>query len=114
MNLKWAADALSATALYAPDGWEQRVAGGVFVSDLISDILVSETDQPLLLTSLLSDQVLRTAEVIGATAVVLANRRHVPDTIAQAARRIGMPLFHTPYAKFEACLRLGPLAGESR
>jgi hypothetical protein len=98
---------LNAKAVNAPDGWEDRKAGGVFVSDLISDILISEGSQTLLITSLLSDQVLRTADVIDACAVVLVNRMNVPASLAKAAAKQGLPLFQTAIPKFEACVRLG-------
>jgi len=108
-TLKALIDALAAEPLFAPDGWEQRRVSGVFASDLISDILVSDHEETLLLTSLLSDQVLRAAEVIGAVAVVLVNRRQIPAALGRAAAKQGMPLFYTPSAKFEACVCLGRL-----
>lgn len=106
-KLKTLIDVLEAEAVHAPVDWDGREVGGVFVSDLISDILVSEGEQTLLVTSLLSDQVLRTADVIGAAAVVLVNRRHIPVALGKAAAKQGLPLFHTPLPKFEACIRLG-------
>jgi len=108
-KLKLLVDALSATVLNGPSGWEDREVRGVFASDLISDILVSDGEDTLLLTSLLSDQVLRAADVIGAVAVVLVNRRHIPAALTKAAAKQGLPLFSAPSSKFEACVRLGPL-----
>lgn len=108
-TLKQLTDALNAEPLSVPPGWEEQEVRGVFVSDLISDILVSEGERILLVTSLLSDQVLRAADVIGASAVVLAHRRHVPAALAKAATEQGLPLFHTALPKFESCVRLGRL-----
>ncbi|MBI9020578.1 MAG: hypothetical protein JEZ10_04910 [Verrucomicrobia bacterium] len=108
-KLKPLIDVLSATILNGPPGWEDREVRGVFASDLISDILVSDGEETLLLTSLLSDQVLRTADVIGAVAVVLVNRRHIPAALTKAATKQGLPLFSAPLSKFNACVRLGPL-----
>lgn len=102
-------EALSAKAVHAPPGWEKREVGGVFASDLISDILVTEGESILLLTSLLSDQVLRTADVIGAVAVVLVNHKHIPAALGKTAAKQGLPLFHTSLPKFESCVRLGHL-----
>jgi hypothetical protein len=107
MQLNTLLESLNAQPLYAPPGWEAREVHSIFVSDLISDILVADGDHILLVTSLLSDQVLRTAEVIGAAAVVLVNRRHIPATLTKAAAAQGIPLFHTPLPKFESCVRLG-------
>jgi hypothetical protein len=105
--LKKLIDALGADALSAPAGWDQRTVGGVFASDLISDILVCESEDVLLLTSLLSEQVLRTAEVIGACAVVIVHRRRVPEALVKAAEKQNLPLFLTSAPKFEACVCLG-------
>ena len=102
-------EALNAKALNAPSGWEDRDVSRVFASDLISDILVTEGDHVLLITSLLSDQVLRSADMIGAVAVVFVNRKHIPAALGKAAAKQGIPLFHTLLPKFEACVRLGSL-----
>lgn len=108
-KLKVLVEALNAKTLNAPPGWEERDINRIFVSDLISDILIAEGENILLITSLLSDQVLRTANVIGASAVVLVNRRHVPAMLGKAAAKQGIALFHTPLPKFESCVRLGHL-----
>lgn len=108
-KLKPLIDTLSVIELNSPPGWEDREVRGVFASDLISDILVSDGEDILLLTSLLSGQVLRTADVIGAVAVVLVNRREVPATLKSGAEKQGLPLFCTKLSKFESCVRLGRL-----
>lgn len=108
-TLKPIIDALSAQVVSTPPGWEELGIKKIFASDLISDILMVDGEQILLLTSLLSDQVLRTADVIGAAAVVLVNRKHIPAVLQKAAEKQGLPLFHTELPKFEACVRLGRL-----
>lgn len=108
-KLKPLIEALSAKAVNTPAGWEDREIKGIFASDLISDILMTEGESVLLLTSLLSDQVLRTADMIGAVAIVLVNRKHIPVALGKAAAKQGLPLFHTPLPKFECCVRLGHL-----
>ncbi len=102
-------EALNAKALNAPSGWEDRGINRVFASDLISDILITEGENILLITSLLSDQILRSADMIGAVAVIFVNRRNIPAALGKAAAKQGVPLFHTSLPKFEACVRLGPL-----
>lgn len=109
MQLKPMVDALGATVSYAPAGWETLVPDSVFASDLISDILVNEGDAPLLLTSLTSSQVIRTAALVGAPAVVLVHRRRAPASLEAAARQHHLPLFCSACPTFEACVRLGRL-----
>ncbi len=107
MNLKQVIETLAAAPLVEPDGWQELEIENVFASDLISDILVSEGDDQLLLTSLTSPQVVRTAALIGATAIVLVHRRQTPPELEAAARDQSMPLFRSTMTKYDACVSLG-------
>lgn len=109
MNLKQIVETLDASELYAPDGWEALELEDVFASDLISDILVSEGEDQLLLTSLTSPQVVRTAALVGAIAIILVHRRQTPEALAAAARQQNLPMFRSAITKFDACIRLGKL-----
>jgi hypothetical protein len=111
MNLKQIVDTLDAASLFVPEGWESLRVEEVFASDLISDILVSEGDDQLLLTSLTSPQVVRTAALIGAVAVVLVHRRQTPPGLTAAAREQELPLFRSTMTKYDACVCLGRLRG---
>jgi hypothetical protein len=102
---------LAADVLYAPDGWSERTVESVIASDLISDILVSEGEAQLLVTSLTSQQMVRTAALIGAVAILLVHRRQAPPGLEAAAREQEIPLFLSSEAKYEACIRLGRLEG---
>jgi len=97
--------------LNVPAGWEVLEIGDVFASDLISDILVSEGDDQLLLTSLTSPQVVRTAALVGAVAIVLVHRRQTPPELSVAAREQEMPLFRSTMTKYDACIGLERLKG---
>jgi len=109
MNLKQVVETLDAAPLVAPEGWEELEIAEVFASDMISDILVSEGDEQLLLTSLTSPQVVRTAALIGATAIVLVHRRQAPGALTAAALEQKLPLFRSAIRKYEACVLLGRL-----
>ncbi len=107
MNLKQIVETLEAVPLHAPEGWEALEIEDVFASDLISDILVSEGDNQLLLTSLTSLQVVRTAALVGAVAIVLVHRRQTPPGMVSAAKDQDTPLFRSTLPKYEACVKLG-------
>jgi hypothetical protein len=111
MKLKETMEVLEAAALYVPEAWEQLEADSVFASDLISDILVCDGEEQLLLTSLTSTQMVRTAALIGAAAIMLVHRRQAPPGLTDAAKEQGIPLFISSITKYEACLRLGRLEG---
>ena len=86
MILKQMVDKLEAIPVYVPENWEEIQVGSVFASDLISDILVSEGEEQLLLTSLTTPQVVRTAAIVGAAAVIIVHRKQIPPGLAGSAR----------------------------
>jgi hypothetical protein len=109
MTLKEIVTELDAALLYAPADWEEQDVASVIASDLISDILVGEGEDQLLLTSLTSNQIVRTADLIGAVAIMLVHRRQVPPALEVAAREQDIPLFRSAIAKYDACVRIGRL-----
>jgi len=95
-------------------GWDVLVKGAGFdrhirklvASDLMSDVLVVDEDDMLLLTSLASDQVLRTAQVVGAVGVVVVNGKPLPSSMVSVANTLGVSLLTTRLAKYDACVTL--------
>lgn len=83
-----------------------RVIGGVVANDLMSDVLLSETDDVLLLTSLASDQAVRTANLVGAAAVVVHNAKPIPESMCSVAKVLGMTLISSPLSKYDACVKI--------
>ena len=107
MLLKEIITALEAAPVFAPEGWESVEVSTVFASDLISDILVSDGVNQLLITSLTTPQVVRTAGIVGATAIILVHRRQAPAGLEDAARAADIPLFRSSITKYDACVRIG-------
>ena len=77
-----------------------------FASDLMSDVLLVDADDMLLVTSLASDQALRTAQIVGAMGVVVANGKPLPSTMVDVARSLGIPLATSPLSKYDCCVRI--------
>ena len=75
-------------------------------SDLMSDVLLYDADDILLLTSLASDQAIRTAHIVGAMGVVIHNAKPLSQTMIEVANNLGIPLVSSPLAKYEACVRI--------
>ena len=109
MKLKAIVQELDAVALCAPNGWEDQEIGSVIASDMISDILVGEGEDQLLVTSLTSLQMVRTAALIGAVGILLVHRRQAPPALEEAAQEHEIPLFRSPLAKYDVCVRIGRL-----
>lgn len=88
------------------DKKDNRHVGHVVASDLMSDVLLVDSDDILLLTSLASDQVLRTAHVVGAMGVVVHNNKPLPASMADLAQRLGIALVTSPGGKYECCIKI--------
>jgi hypothetical protein len=81
----------------------------VAASDLLSDILATEKTDFVILTGLTTVQVVRTAEVSGAIAVILVRNKVAPLDTVNLARTQRIPLARTRFPMFESCIRLADL-----
>ena len=112
MTVKDIVAALDAKVLVDAD--IERIVRGVVACDLMSDVLVVDEDDLLLLTSLASDQAIRTAQVIGAAAVVVVNNKPLPDSMEKVAQSLGITLATTSLTKYEACVAVDKARAEAR
>ena len=78
--------------LMAGDGTSPRAVGAVVANDLMSDVLLNDADDILLITSLASDQAIRTAHIVGAMGVVVHNAKPLSETMLKVAADLGVPL----------------------
>lgn len=83
----------------------QKVVAG----DLMSDVLVSVDADYLLVTSLATEQSIRTADIVCAAAVLLVNDKLPSRAMKELAQASGITLLATPLPMFEACNSLGSL-----
>ena len=81
----------------------------VIASDLMSDVLVANhhMDHFILVTSLASDQMIRTADLVGASGIILVNGKRPPQSLLRLAADLDLPLLGTAMPKFETCLCIG-------
>ncbi|MDF7808701.1 hypothetical protein P4E94_14730 [Pontiellaceae bacterium B12219] len=107
MELQRIAHALDADFICGPDDWEKISIESVVASDLMSDVLMSDRDDLLLITSLSTEQSIRSAGIVGSEVVVIANNKTVTEGMVELAGDQGIALFCTRYPKYEACVRLG-------
>ena len=111
MKLKTLFAAVQAQILWSDPARADAGVLHVISSDLMSDVLMVDLEHPLLLTSLVSDQALRTANVVGAAAAPVATGELPPPDMVDLARQLGMPLARTALSKFDAAVALGKALG---
>jgi predicted transcriptional regulator len=88
------------------EGDEKLAFHDVVVSDLMSDVLVAESEEFLLVTSLTSDQVVRTAHIVDAVALVISNGKKPQQSLVTLAREQGVPIIGSDLATFDVCRAL--------
>ena len=75
-------------------------------SDLLSDVLALSKENFLLLTSLTSQQVVRTAEIAGGIGVVFVRGKTPEQEAIGLARSHHIPLLMTSKSTFDACRKI--------
>lgn len=105
MTIDEVAEVLDGKILFRENN-KNREVGFVVASDLMSDVLLVDQNDILLLTSLASDQSLRTAQIVGAMGVVVHNDKPLPASMQDVSRRLGISLVSSPLGKYDSCVRI--------
>jgi hypothetical protein len=117
MNLLQATQAVHGTCAQAEEALATRLIQRIVASDLMSDVLVVHDDDILLVTSLVSDQVVRTADLIGAAGIIIVNGKQIPNSTHALGKELDIPLISSPLDKYSACVALAragaPVHGNS-
>jgi hypothetical protein len=83
--------------------------GSIVAGDLMSDILVTIDPGCLLVTSLATEQAIRTADIVSACAVLLVNDKLPSQGMKSLAHENGMMLMATPLPMYDACAALSQI-----
>lgn len=103
MTILEVSEVLKADVLVKGEGCQKAIRH-VVASDLMSDVLLVDEEDMLLLTSLASDQVLRTAQIVGAVGVIVVNGKPLPSSMVNVANDLRMTLATCKLPKYEACV----------
>jgi len=107
MTIREIVETLPAYVACGIQGYQDMKVGKVIAGDLMSDLLVSVETDVFLVTSLATDQTIRSADVIGATAILLVNDKLPTPGMKTLATECGITLLSTPLPMYEACTSLG-------
>lgn len=78
----------------------------IMASDLMSDVLMVGYDVELLVTSLATDQAIRTAHIMDMTGVIIVNGKEITESMTELSRELGINLFSSGLTKYDACCLL--------
>lgn len=107
MNVTEIVENLPAHVVYGAPGYQNLEIGRIIAGDLMSDILVTVENDALLVTSLATEQAIRCADMIGATAILLVNDKLPLPGMKVLAEDCGITLLATPMPMYESCVALG-------
>ena len=109
MKIKKITEKLDCKIVYLSQVATQNPINAVIASDLMSDVLTDTRDNALLLTSLCTEQSIRTADIIDAVAVVVVKGKKILPGMKNLAEELDITLLSTNLCKFEASLKIGKL-----
>jgi predicted transcriptional regulator len=98
-------DILKAKVLSGEDRLEETVSGGGS-ADLMEDVLSAATEGCVLLTGVVTEQVVSTAKVARVGAIVFVRGKRPDDRVIRLAQSYDMPVLLTRYSLFVASGRL--------
>ena len=113
MKLEAVVGALKCQVIHRGGNFDSKDIRNVVASDLMSDVLVVDKDHLLLVTSLPSDQTIRTSDIVGAHAVLVVNNKTLPASMVALAREMNVTLMQSALSKFDACVMIGKLMNPS-
>jgi predicted transcriptional regulator len=97
--------ALDATILTGEDQLQSSVSGAGS-ADLMDDVLAAATAGCVLLTGVVTDQVVRTCKIAGVAAIVFVRGKKPEDRVVELAKSYAIPLLLTRYSLFVASGKL--------
>ena len=102
MNIDEITKLLDARVYFLPGTFDKDIttAGA---SDLMSDVLAYVVEDILLITGLLSPQVIRVSDLMGISAVLFTRAKRPTEPILTAARETGVAVLSTKHTTFTTC-----------
>lgn len=102
MKLNEVAKLLSAQIVCGEE-WCEKEVDNACGSDLMSDVLAFAKDHAVLLTGLVNQQVVRTAEMLDLPCVVFVRGKNPTDNMIELARESSIVLMKTEHRLYTAC-----------
>ncbi|MEI7942035.1 MAG: hypothetical protein WCH76_02570 [Candidatus Riflemargulisbacteria bacterium] len=97
---------LSLTTFNEANDLNESYVLNVISSDLMSDVLMVGHDVDLLITSLATDQTIRTANIMDMIGIIIVNGKEITENMTELAKELNINLFSSNYSKYDTCCLL--------
>jgi len=94
------------TGLEALNGWQDEDIAGVYISDMVSDIITGANGRGLLLTLQTHKSLIAAANLVDVAMVVFAHDKRPAADVVQLADKAGIALFTTSADTWAYALKL--------
>jgi predicted transcriptional regulator len=105
MKIKEVVKLLNAKVITGAERLEEEVKFG-FASDLLSDVLTTDTDNLLLLTGMANLQAIRTADMAEITCVAFVRDKKMTQEMIELASENDLVTVETPFSMFHSVAAL--------
>ncbi len=103
MTLETISRDLQCTEYTAGSSYCSGIIEHIAASDLMSEVLVAEEENLLLITALNTEQTIRTANIVDAAGVLLVNGKIPQPGMVKLAKEFNLTLISTRVSMFAAC-----------
>ncbi len=94
------------TGVKSLNKWEDADVSGVYVSDMVSDIITGAQSGNMLVTLQTHKNLIAAANLVDVGMVVFAHDKVPPDDVIELADRAGVPLFTSADHTWAYCVKL--------
>ncbi len=109
MTLKEIADNLGAEVIHIGEAFDKLDVKNIFAGDMMSEVLVRDDENRIIVTALTTDQVIRTADIVEAAGIILINGKRPQESMKKLAEESDITMLSTKMSMFKTCINLGVL-----
>ncbi len=94
---------LNAQVVCCEEHMATEASAAAYASDMMSDVLAFVTDQTVLLTGLVNEQVIRTAAMLDMRCIILVRSKQPTPGMIQLAKQNDIAIMTTGFNLYESC-----------
>lgn len=106
MKLREIIELLSVELVYEPEEKNTENIVYAVAADLMSDIMLDTRDGSVLITGLMNQQVIRTAEMVNSHTIIFVRGKEIPPGVIELAKDKKITVLRSDCTMFETCGKL--------
>lgn len=112
MTFKEIAEYIKCEVINKGKNFETADIKNVSAGDMMSEVLIGDEENRILVTGLTTDQVVRTADIVEACGIILINGKKPQASMKELAIESDLTLISAKNNMFDTCIELGKLLGK--